>query len=92
MNIKESIEHFDLFFSSMREHKIFFLNQSNITSILNVFFDGHGNFPQSESKPSNCLFNLNKGIFFLFLFVLNFSENAFLIIFVDTFLHLLFTF
>lgn len=49
---------FRSFFSSMREHKLFFSKKkSNITSILNVSFDGHGDFPQSESKPSYyCLF------------------------------------
>lgn len=58
MVIKESIEHFDFFLVQCVNIKYFFFKtKSNIASILNVSFDGHGDFPQSESKPSNCLFN-----------------------------------
>lgn len=66
MSIKESIEHFDHFLVQCVNIKYLKKEKkSNLTSILNVSFDGHGDFPQSKSKPSNCLFNLKKGIFFI---------------------------
>lgn len=51
----------------MREHKIFFFKKkSNITSILNFSFDGHGHFPQSyQIRVIACLIKKKKEYFFI---------------------------